>query len=245
VDLIPYIQVFIAGLVYLAAGLRLVRLSGRTGQSAERLLGTSFLLWGTAYFLYEASYLLLGESRAAPFLFSALIADALGTLAFAAFTRRVFRSDERWARWLVVATAVGLVVGLGAAAWLGRWEGLYTITNPWFWPGWLASTVPLGWMAAEGILQHRGARRRQRLGLCDAATCHRFLLWSIAGVIWSLLQFVVIFQYLEYDTTLRWGFALGTIVGCLEIAPVVAVWLVFYPPAFYRDWIRRGEAAST
>jgi hypothetical protein len=60
-----------------------------------------------------------------------------------------------------------------------------------------------------------------------------------------LLELVVIFQNVEYDATQQWGFALGTIVGILEIVPLAVIWLVFFPPAFYRDWVSRTEPAST
>jgi len=242
-ELLPYVQELIASFVYLLVGVRLYRLSGRTNRSPEWLLGASFILWGTSYFLYDISSLLLDDSTASPLLFTALIVQDLGTFVFLLFTRQVFRSDERWAGWLVAATAVGLLVGLGSAAWLGAWEGLYTISNPWFWPGWLATTVPMGWMAAEGLHHYRSARRRQRLGLCDALTSNRFLLWGVAGAIWLLLQFVVLFQYIEYDATQQWGVTVSNLVGFLEVVPVAAAWLVFFPPAFYRDWISRTEAA--
>jgi len=101
----------------------------------------------------------------------------------------------------------------------------------------------MGWVAAEGFHHHRSARRRQRLGLCDALTSNQFLLWGVAGAIWLLLQFVVIFQYIEYEATQQWGVTVSNFVGFLEVVPVAAAWFVFFPPAFYRDWISRTEAA--
>lgn len=244
-ELLQYTQELIAGFVYLAVGFRLSLLSVRTGRSVEWLLAASFILWGSSYFLYDIPYLLLEEPIALPFLFTALTAHDLGTFAFVLFTRKVFRSDERWAGWLVAAMTVALVAGRGSAALLGYWEGIFDVGNPWIWPGWLASTVPLVWMAVEGLLQRRGARRRQKLGLCDASTSHRFLLWGIAGSVWLLLEVVVLFQYMEYEVTQQWGGSLGMLVGFLEIVPIAAVWLVFFPPAFYRDWVRSSEAAAT
>jgi hypothetical protein len=79
--------------------------------------------------------------------------------------------------------------------------------------------------------------------LCDALTSNRFLLWGVAGAIWLLLQFVVLFQYIEYAATQQWGATMNNLVGFLEVVPVAAAWLIFFPPAFYRDWISRTEAA--
>jgi hypothetical protein len=57
--------------------------------------------------------------------------------------------------------------------------------------------------------------------------------------------YCVIFQYVEYVATQHWGVVMGNLVGFLEVAPVAATWLVFFPPAFYRDWVSRAEPAST
>jgi hypothetical protein len=44
-----YIGGAIAGLFYLIAGIRLFRLSLRTGEAPERLLGVTFLVWSLSY----------------------------------------------------------------------------------------------------------------------------------------------------------------------------------------------------
>ena len=45
-----YLGGLIAGLVYFAAGVRLIRLSWKSQKSPELMLGASFVLWGLSYF---------------------------------------------------------------------------------------------------------------------------------------------------------------------------------------------------
>jgi hypothetical protein len=241
-DAIPYIQEFSAGFVYLVVGIRLYQLSRRTNRFPERLLSLSFVLWGANYFLYDVPYLVLEESTAVPFYFAARLALDLGTFLFAIFIWKVFRSQDRWGGWLVAGLGACLLAGIGGSVWVGDWEGMLPIGNPWFWPAWLANTAPYAWMAAEGSHHHRRALQRQRLGLCDALACERFRLWGIAGAVWFLLQSIVVFQYVEYETTRQWGGFTGSFVGFFEVVPAAVVWFVFYPPAFYRVWVDRRYA---
>lgn len=238
------IQELITGAVFLVVGLRLYRLSRCTDRLPERLLGLGFVVWSGNYFLYDIPYLLLDASQAAPFYFAARLCLDLGTFLIALFTWKVFRSRGRWGGWLVAGIAACLLVGIGGSVWEGDWEGVLLLSNPWFWPGWLGSTLPLAWMAAEGGHHYRLSLERQRLGLCDAVTCDRFLLWSIVGAIWLLQQFLIIYQYARYEVTQDWNGLIDVAVGSFEILPVALVWLVFYPPAFYRNWIERRYASA-
>jgi len=236
------IQEIASGLVYLAVGIRLIQLSRRTNRSPERLLGLSFVLWSANYLVYDIPCLFLEESAAVAFYFVARLALDLGILLFAMFIWKVFRSEERWGGWLVAGIGACLLAGIGGSVWIGDWEGMLPISNPWFWPAWLAALIAYVWMIAEGFHHHRRSRQRQRLGLCDAMTCDRFLLWAIAGAIWLLVHWMTVYQYIEYETTQEWGAFMGTLVGFFEVVPVVVIWFVFYPPAFYRDWVNRRYA---
>ncbi len=44
-----FIAETIAGVVFLVIGVRLLKLSMKTGEKPERLLGVTFLLWGLCY----------------------------------------------------------------------------------------------------------------------------------------------------------------------------------------------------
>jgi hypothetical protein len=243
-EALGYIQEFVAGLIYLAVGVRLYLLNRRTNRLPELLLSLSYVFWGSNYFLYNIPWLVLEESTAVPLYFVARLALDLGTFLFVIFIWKVFRSGDRRGAWLVAGVAALLLAGIGGSIWVKDWEGMLPISNPWFWPNWLATGLAPAWMAAEGFYHFQRSRQRQRLGLCDAMTCHRFLLWGIAGTLWVLLQFALIYQYLEYEITQGWGGPIGVVVGFFEVVPVALTWLVFYPPASYRAWVERRYAAA-
>jgi hypothetical protein len=178
-----------------------------------------------------------------PFYFAARLALDLGMILFAMFIWKVFRGEDRWGGWLVAGIGACLLTGIMGSVWVGDWEGMLPISNPWFWPAWLAGVISYAWMAVEGFHHHRRSRQRQRLGLCDAVTCERFRLWTIAGAIWLLVQWITVYQYIEYETTQEWGVFIGTLVGFFEIIPAVVTWFAFYPPAFYRHWVSRRYAS--
>jgi len=233
-----YLGEVIAGLVFFIAGARLLRLAVQSGRAPERLLSASFLLWSLGYALYDLPYALADDEalRMRFFLASRLAIDA-GTVAFALFTRCVFRSRERWATWLVAGTALCLIAGVAGSLWVGDWEGVRPISNPWYWPERLAGTAPLVWMAIEGLVHYAKARSRRRLGLCDPLVCNRFLLWGVSGALWVLLELAIFPQEIEYEITREFSTTLGLLSGSLEVVPVVLIWITFFPPAFYRSWI--------
>jgi hypothetical protein len=240
-----FIMEAITGVVCLVVGIRLYALSRRTRLAPERLIAWTFLLWALCYALYDIPYLWLGtEEEVAPvFAITSMIALNLGNVAFALFTRVVFRARERWAGVLVAAVIVSLVVGAVASAWVGDWEQADPIGNPGYWPQFLGSLVPTLWMGIEGFGQYVNARRRRRLGLCEPLTCHNFLLWGIAGALWAILEIVIVLQDHVYLTAGSWSGALGVANGVLEIVPIVLMWLVFFPPRAYRRWIERARTA--
>lgn len=240
-----FIQNAISCLIYLAVGARLYRLSTRTGKAPERLLGASLLLWGASIPLYDVPYLLVGEPGVVPFSFASRVLAHVGTIVFVVFTRRVFRAQERWAAWLVIGTAVCLSVGVGGSVWIGDWEGIYPLSNPWYWLEFVGSIAPMGWMTAEGFVQYTKARQRRRLGLCAPLVCHRFLLWGLVGMLWLLLELSLIAESAVYEVTLRWSDSLALLASSLEVAPVALVWLAFFPPARYRRWIEGTAAPLT
>jgi hypothetical protein len=64
-----YIGGVAAGLAFLIAGTRLLRLSVQTGEAPERLLGATFLLWSLSYLFSGLGIALGSESLITPFMF--------------------------------------------------------------------------------------------------------------------------------------------------------------------------------
>lgn len=234
----------LTGLVYLVAGARLYRFGVRTGIPPERLLSLSLVLWGLCLLLYDLPYALLDESMLTPFSFASRLTFHLGTVAFLFFTRRVFRSRERWAARLVAGTIACLVAGVGGSVAVGDWEGIYPLSNPWYWLEWVGRMAPMVWMGIEGLLQYRKTRARRPLGLCEPLTCNRFLLWSAAGALWLMLELVSTGQYIDYEITQSWTTSWDLVVSLLEVLPVGVIWFVFFPPAWYRVWIEKRAALA-
>jgi hypothetical protein len=240
-----YIMDAIAGVIFLIVGVRLYALSRRTGQAPEYLIALTFLFWGLGYALYDIPYAFVeGDESIAPyFAYSSLLALNMGAFAFALFTKDVFRKEQRWAGWLVVVIAVGLVMGSAGSAWVGDWEQADPLANPGYWPQTVGALTPAIWMGVEGLTHYASARKRLKIGLCAPLTCHHFLLWGLAGALWASLELVVVAQDFIYLSAGDWSGALGIVNGLLEIVPIGMIWLVFFAPAGYRRWIEGAAPA--
>jgi hypothetical protein len=241
-----YIGDGFVGLVYLIVGVRLFALSVRNTQRTDRLLSVTFLFWSLNYFLYDIPYLFFyGEAQLPPlYSFGSAFTLYLGTITFAVFTRAVFRNQERWALWLVVCTLGCLIVGVTGSIWVGDWGVEYPLSNPWWWVTRVGAAAPLAWMAAEGFTQYVKARRRRRLGLCAPQVCNRYLLWGLAGALWVILELIDGVDYIVYESTGHWSDPLSVLTGWLEVVPGGIIWLVFFPPAFYRNWINKPATVA-
>ena len=238
-----YIGGAIAGLFYLVAGTRLVRLSLKTGETPERLLGVTFLLWSLSYLAWQLPIALANDWMALQLFFAGRVFEDVGVVTFALFLRVVFRNQERWAHWLVLSVVVCAIAGVIGSAWVGDWEALLPLSNPWWWVESIAFQITVVWMGAEGLHHYRMARQRLRLGLCEPLTCNRYLLWGLTGVIWTIYQFTMIAQQIEYEITQVWSTSMDAAIGAIELAGIVLISLVFFPPAFYRRWIERTPPA--
>jgi hypothetical protein len=240
-----YIMEAIAGVVCLVVGVRLYALSRRIGQAPEYFIALTFLLWALGYALFDIPYAFTeGDGSVAPFFaYTSLLAFNLGNVALALFTKDVFRKEQRWAGWLVVAIAVCLVLGSVGSAWVGDWEQVEPLANPGYWPQTVGGLAPAVWMGVEGLAHYASARKRRKIELCTPLICHHFLLWGLAGALWSGLEIVVVAQDFIYLSAGAWSGVLGIANGLLEIVPIAIMWLVFFAPAGYRRWIEGAAPA--
>ncbi len=239
---IIYIGSTTAGLVYVVLGARLIRLGIRTRSAAEWLLGLTFIMWALSYVPWVIAVAFQGQfALESQILIASRIATNLGAIGIAFFPLLAFRRGSTWAKRLSVSIAICVILGIAGSIWAGDLEGVEPLTNVWWWLEWIGDIAPAIWIGAEGLHHYGTTRPRVRLGLCEPIVGHRYLLWGIAGVFWTLLGFVVVGQYVEFWATRSWSAVLDNLVGFCDIAALAMIWLVFFPPSIYRRWIDRCD----
>lgn len=239
-----YLTLF-SGFFYVAAAIPLFRLSARSGQSPERVLGITFLLMGISYLFYELPFPLQNEALLVPFAVTGRVFYDASVVTVALFTKQVFHSDRAWANWLFGSTIALLVIGFAVSALYGDWEGLAPLGNPGFWPEWLGQSIPCAWVGLAGLSQYAKARRRLRVGLTDALVCNRFLLFGLFGILQLGSLAVLIPMYIGFEATGVFSTWSDRLLGSLEILTVATIWIAFFPPALYRSWVRSAAMAQT
>ncbi len=239
-----WIGEFIAGVVYLIIGFRLARLASRTGERPERLLSTMFFFSGISYLFYIVPMAIPIDALWTPFNFAGRAIYIPAPILLAVFTREVFRSDARFSTWMIYATSVLLVAGVGVSASMGDWEG-FSLGNPFFWFEWVGYTVPFAWAGLEAFGQYRSSLRRQRLGLCDRAVCNRLLLWSIWGMAQVILSALLLLMYAHFETNNTFSALFDVLTGVIEIFSLGLIWLVFFPPRFYQKLVAGADGGGS
>jgi len=234
-----YIGGVIVCLGYLVAGARLGLLSMRTGEAPEQLLAVTFGLWGLAYVCSQIPLVFENESLFVPLYTAGRLFTDAGTVASALFLRLVFRPGSRVATGLVVGIAAGLALGIAGSGWMGDWASIDPLRNPWWWLEWSAIVVSVSWIGVEGFHHYGMSIRRRRLGLCSSLDCNRYLLWGLAGAVWTIYELVYPVQQIEFRVTGVYSASLDAIASALEIFPIAFIWLIFLPPAVYQRWVAR------
>jgi hypothetical protein len=234
----------VAGLLYFIVGLRLIHLSWRTQELPEFLLGTSLFVWGLSYFCWQIPIATANHPLTQPLFFAGRVFTHAGTILFATFVWIAFRNRARWAKYLVIAIAIGLFAGVAGSIAVGDWEGIRPLSNPWWWVDWAIGLLAMGWVGVEGFIEYPKARQRMRLGLCDPLACNRFLIWGITGVVWAAYSWILLYQNIEFEIHAFWSIAIDRANGIVETTGVVLVWLIFFPPRFYQRWIAGAAPAA-
>jgi hypothetical protein len=234
-----------SGLVYFALGFRLILLGARTRSATEFLLGSTFLCWSLYYVLRIISIELQSQpALESQVLITSRIIDNLGSVIFAFFPLLAFRRGSNWAKWLANTIAICLIAGTAGSIWVGDPEGVNPLTNGWWWPEWLGSIAAGIWIGVEGFHHYGMTRSRVRLGLCEPIVSHRYLLLGLVGMAWTLLDFVVVGQYVDYWANQTWSAALDNLVGLFEIAALAMIWLAYFAPAAYQRRIAGTSPAA-
>jgi hypothetical protein len=239
-----YLASIFASAVYLVASVRLLRLSQRTGERAELLLGFYFGLSSAYYLAYNLPALFGLDSWSTSAEWTIEWLYVLGVFPYLLFIRSVFRPENSWAGVLVGVCSIFLLAGTVLGALDGR--GVYSLDNPWFLTQWVGYTVPCVWMCVEALLSRHGAQKRVRIGLCAPVVANRYLLLALFGG----FQVVACLADLSFAADLDGGQTAslfsGALLGGTEIISVMVLWFAFFPPPFYTNWItQRAEILST
>jgi hypothetical protein len=99
-------------------------------------------------------------------------------------------------------------------------------------------------VAVEGATEYVRARRRAALGLCEPIICNRFLLWSLMGFCLLSSNFALLPQYIEYERQAQFSVAMDALVGMSELVTIGVIYLVFFPPLWYRRWFEVRSQSS-
>ena len=175
-----------------------------------------------------------------------IASQALFTLGYAClllFTLRVFRPDTPWATCLAGLTLLALVGGAVAYAIElsgenprapGELVGLTLVNSA-------AIGVAYFWTAFESLRYYRQLRLRLRLGLTEVVVANRVLLWGLMSLAAGMA--VVI----SSAALLAGSFMAAPIVlvfSALGLVHAGCLFLAFHPPAWYRSWLERRDAAE-
>src|SRR5262245_16801172 len=192
--------------VSILVGVRLLLLHRRSGAVPELLLGGMLLLSvGVGYPLLIAADR-AGPDRVRPLFVVSTLAVNVGFALLFAFTWRVFRAADAWARALAGAGVLGLLANAGwrcvdamtlAEVRIGSEVVGQSILQP------TPVMAAYLWTAWESLRYHGLMRRRVRLGLADAVVSDRFLLWGLmalcvaAGVLLNTVALALHVEVLE------------------------------------------------
>ena len=230
-----YITSVIASAVYLIASLRLIRLSRRTRERPELLLGLYFALSGLYYLGYNLPSLLGIDSWPQPIAMAIEWIYIIGVFPYLFFIRSVFRPDDAWGGWLVGVCSTLMLVGLTMETALGH-AGI-ELDSPWFFIEWVGYTTPCAWMCWEALLCQRGAKKRARIGLCPPIVANRYLLLALFGGFQVLACFADLYWAHDKEGGETVSMVSDALLGGAEIASVTLLWLAFFPPRIYQNWI--------
>jgi len=109
---------------------------------------------------------------------------------------------------------------------------------------WVGYTAPCAWLCGEAALYRRGAQKRARLGLVQPIVVNRYLLLAILGVLQTLACLSDLSFAYEISNDQAVSTVSNLLLGGTEIASVMVLWVAFFPPTFYANWITQRAATG-
>ena len=224
-------------------GIRLLLLWRRTRELPELAIGLAFLLGGALGYVpvvIATAVPDLPDRIATATFATGILALDVGAGALWLFTWRVFHPADPWAKRLFIAAIVLLLGTFVGQVATGGFSGTAYVHSLWYWAGFLTRASAFAWAAVESLRYHSALRKRARLGLAARSDVDVFLAWGVATTS-AFLIFVLT--------------ALGIAMGDRELPVLVrvaqsfaglvaagSIWLTFFPPALYTQFVRSGRA---
>lgn len=198
----------------------------------------------------------LSETTIRLCLAAAVALMGVGAVGIFAFTWRTFRSSSRWAASLTAAASIALVSGYALEALTDGFR-LMVLPGVGHWIGWAVRTGAMLWVAIESFRYYAQQRRRLKLGLADPVIANRFLLWAIwsttafmnlaADLVARVVYIAIAGTATEVVVEVVKPIVLVTITttSLLGVVSAVTLFLTFFSPAGYRQWLRGLRNAGT
>ena len=130
-----------------------------------------------------------------------------------------------------------IAAGLTISALEGDWEGYSPLSYKGFWFEWAGCTAPFVWLSIESFVEYLVSRRRVPLGLIDPVVRNRYFLIGFYAALASFTYVLYIPMYIVYELYGVWSGWLEISHGSVEVVSVIALWLSFSAPPFYRRWV--------
>jgi hypothetical protein len=235
--------VFLAGISYIGIGIYLLQTAACEKNQPVFFLGWALLCNGISFGFSEIPFVAGAEQLVEPLTFVSRICSAACSVLIALFAWRVFCSHTRWGGLAVGLVFVAIATGLTISALEGDWEGYAPLSSRGFWFEWAGSTAAFVWLSLESLREYWVSRRRISLGLIDPVLSNRYFLIGFYAALASLTYCIYIPMYIVYELYEVWWGWLDLGLGLVEIASVIALWLSFSTPPFYRRWIGASAAS--
>ena len=245
-----FVPVTVFVLVVGTIGWRLLALWRRTRQTPELLLGLGLVLMSCVAVPLSGAGRIPGmaETPVGRTCFAlGMCTIAVAAMLLIAFTQRVFRAGDSWAR--CFAVGVSFVIA-GAVTWMSyvNFVGASVAEIvPRMRPGTLAligsMLVCFGWASAESFRYHANLKRRLALGLADPVLVDRFLLWGVSSGANSVLLVVLLACVQSGMVILREPVSL-TAIAILGSVMSGAWYLTFLAPESYLKFVRERAART-
>jgi hypothetical protein len=218
---------FIVGIRLLARGL-----SAKT--RPETLLGAHALLLASGNVIVQGAVLVgLHGTKLASIVVrtGGIIIDA-GYALFAWFCVEVYRPELPILRKLSITflIAIAAVQPIGVL--------FDAAVDPIFYSEQVLRIASYTWGSYEAFRFHAIMRRRAEYGMGDPHVENRFLLWAVATSLALLILIAMIITFKWTALSEVGGLALS-IGGVLTVPTAFLVWLAFFPPTWYRDYVER------